>query len=240
VAAAVIVIVLVVAVAGAVLVGGGDSDERIVGAGSQREGQREGEREGGSGATSTLPRAGPDFEPHGSTSATIVYTQDGTYRVTQAITVAPANVRPGDTVSVTTSSTSVGPAWARLPDGQFQTVCDGGSTSDFSRSSTSTAFLSPVAHSADELVGGLSSGGTPPGAVGADVQLAPTEFGQTPQGCDRTATADTRATMTVPLTMRPGRYALVPSWGLYAEFPDQRNQLAHTGGTFPVLTVVRT
>jgi hypothetical protein len=46
--------------------------------------------------------------------------------------------------------------------------------------------------------------------------------------------------MTVPLTMRAGRYAVIPSWGIYVEFPGQRNQLARTGGRFPVLTVVRT
>jgi hypothetical protein len=40
--------------------------------------------------------------------------------------------------------------------------------------------------------------------------------------------------------MRPGRYAVIPSWGIYTELPGQRNQLAHTGGSYPVLTVVRT
>lgn len=232
-AAAAAVTVVVVAVAAAALAGGGgDSDGQNAEAGTDQVRK--------SGATTGVPRAGPNFEPHGTTKGTIAYTQDGTYPVTQAITVTPANVRPGDTVAVTTFSTSVGPSWVRAPDGQFRTVCDAGVTSDFSRSSTSIAFLSPVARSADALVGGLSSGGTPPGAVGADVQLGGSEFRETSQGCDRTATADSRASMTVPLTIRPGRYALIPSWGIYAEFPGQRNQLAHTGGRYPVLTVVRT
>ena len=227
------VVVLVIALVGAVLAaGGGDTEERTVDAGTDQK--------PGTGSTSGVPLAGPNFEPHGTTEGTIAYTQDGIYRVTQEITVTPANVRPGDTVSVTTSTTSVGPLWVRTPDGQFHTECNGQVTTNFSRSSTSTAFLSPITLSAGALVGGLSSGGTPPGAVGADVQLAGSEFNETPQGCDRSATADTRASMTVPLTMRPGRYSLIPSWGNYAEFPGQRNQLAYTGGSYPVLTVVRT
>ena len=160
--------------------------------------------------------------------------------MTQAITVTPAIVRPGDNVTVATFSTSVGPAWARDPDGQFRTVCDAGVASDFSRSSSSTIFLTPADGEVDALVAGLSSGGTPPGAVRARVQLVGTDFRQTSQGCDRTATADTQASMTVPLTMRPGRYALIPSWGIFAEFPGQQDQLARTGGRYPVLTVVRT
>ena len=234
VTAVVVVLVIAVAVAVAGLAGGGDpdEDERSAGAGT--------EEERGSSVTAGVPRAGPNFEPHGTTKDTIAYTQDGSYRVTQAITVTPAIVRPGDNVTVATFSTSVGPAWVRDPDGQFRTVCDAGVTSDFSRSSTSTVFLSPVDVEVDAQVGGLSSGGTPPGAVGARVQLVGTDFRETSQGCDRTATAETQASMTVPLTMRPGRYALIPSWGIYAELPGQQNQLARTGGNYPVLTIVRT
>ncbi len=235
VAAAVAVVVVIVVVGLVLALGGGEGDTTNVASPTTQE-----RTAGGTPQTTNVPVVGAGFRPHGTAAATIGYTQDGAYQVTQAITVTPSNVRPGDVVDVTTVTTSAGPNWAHPPGGEFTIVCDDTARSDFSPSSSSTLFLSPGTASGGSLVSGIAQGGTPAASLAVTVSLTGGQFRETPQGCNKTATADNHAALTLPPTIRPGTYRLVPAWGLFAELPGQQNALTYASGEYPVLIVVRT
>ncbi|HEY7136581.1 MAG TPA: hypothetical protein VIB48_16125 [Acidimicrobiia bacterium] len=183
---------------------------------------------------------GPNFRPFGTASVTIAYTQDGVYRITQAMTVTPTNVRPGDTVQVTTHTTSTGPNWVRTANGAYQLSCQEIPHANFSDSSTSTTFLVPSGGSGAAMVSGFSQGGTPAGSVRVDTLLAPGTFQSQPQGCTKTATSDETARLNVPPGIQPGTFTLLPTWGIFSEFPGEHDVLEYDNGAYPSITVVRT
>jgi hypothetical protein len=234
VVAAAVAAVVVIVVGLVLALGGGGSDTTNAASPTTQE-----RTVRGTPRPTNVPVVGAGFSPHGTAAATIEYAQDGAYQVTQAITITPSNVRPGDVVDVSTVTTSAGPNWARPPGGEFTIVCDDTARSSFSPSSSSTLFLSPGTASGPSLVSGIAQGGTPAASLAVTAPLTGGQFRETPEGCNKTATADNHATLTVPPTIRPGTYRLVPAWGLFAELPGQQNALTYASGEYPVLTVVR-
>ena len=224
----------------AVAAGGGSDEQRAIGSAAQK--RTTSTTSAGAAASPTTTRT---REPSGGTSqASSVIVQDGTYTITNNDQLSPARVHGGDKVVLHENVTSVGPSWTKdATTGEWQRNCTLTSVTISNPDTSSTQIiLIPRAQFNGELAASAktSARATPPGATSISAPLVVASATTSPSGsCDVTSSRDLSISFSIPLSLAPGEYAVVPAASLISSFPDAKGVIAFSSGDFTVLTVLQ-